>query len=81
MHTSRGNTILKELRALGLASPNGAPFLCEVRDLNNGALVVSGAKSMIMGDPEMPYGAEVGDREWTIEIASADSDASGYPTA
>ncbi len=79
MQTSRANTILTQLRALGLASPNGAPFLFEVRDLNNGALVVSSAKSMIMSDPDMPYGAEVGDREWTIECASADSDASGYP--
>ena len=43
--------------------------------------VFTTGKCLIMGAPEMPYGAEVSDREWTISLGSAEDDASGYPSA
>lgn len=81
LHTSASNTYLSTLYATDINTPGGAGVgRFELRDLNNGAIIVEADKAWIEKVPNGARAREVSDNEWTIRLASANWDFSGYPS-
>lgn len=68
LQTSPAHALLTELHAAARASRNGDDIMAfEIRDLNGGGLKESAARCWIEKAPDNDYGAEAGEREWTLK--------------
>jgi hypothetical protein len=76
MQGSKSHDILSAIKVIQDSSPAAGvmPFVC--RD-PNGTSIVSASEAIIMGDPEVVYDEEVGDREWKIALVSVEADFTG----
>lgn len=67
--TSAGNDVLSALLAADRLSGGGGIFPIAVTDLR-GRTVFNSSEAWVVKNPNAEFGAEVGEREWTIETGS-----------
>lgn len=81
LQTSDGNTLLSQLRALALATPNGADVgVLEVVDRSSGRTIIHADKSWIQKPPSPSRARGVKENEWTLRCAHANWDFGGSPS-